>query len=382
MNRLALLLVPTTLFGVAVAQKVDLTVEPAKNQAQRYSIQTKIQSNTKTLVNGEEPPQGKGGFGGGGGGESSVSQEVVFDEGPADAGWRQYRKLTSTETRQGQDPRETKGGLEGKKVNLKTGENGGVALTEGEGDQAKPVDAALSSGIPGRMSLVGFVPGKAVAVGEEFDLSKNFASALRGVVHPVIPEPAAGGAQGGRGQGGGKGQGGQGRGQGGMGRGGFGAGGTISQLIAGGKLNAAVTGKVTSVEKVDGQDMAVITITGKLTGKGTGPELGLQGFGGGRGRGGQGGGQGGGAQAPAGTDKADATFDINGKVRVNLTTHQVAAVELDGNVAVKRDTSMTRQDQQSEISSDTKGKFQLAVHCEPAKPDAKDSKDSKDSKDK
>jgi hypothetical protein len=388
MNRIAVLL-PVVLTAPLLAQGVKLDVPSTQDQPLRFTIQSKIQANEtrKTLVNGEEGGfgGGRGGGGrgaGGGGGESTISQEVVFDQGPTNANWRDYKRLTSTEKRVGRDgePVETKveGALQGKKVRLEPNDRGGVNLVEGEGDTAKPVDASLSSNVPGRVSLSGFLPANAVEIGKEFDISSTFLPALRGLVHPVTPERQAGGRGGaGAGQGGGRGQGGgqggergQGGGQGGgrgM-RGGFGGGssGTVIALIGAGKLDAKATGKLLSVEN----DIATIEVSAKLNGKGKSADYGLQAGGFGQ-RGGRGG-QGGGNQPAPGKDDVDATFDLKGKVRVDLKQHLVTAAELAGDLAIVRDTSMTREGQDGEemkIDSkvDTKGKFELKVNCEPAK---------------
>jgi len=95
--------------------------------------------------------------------------------------------------------------------------------------------------------------------------------------------------------------------------------------------------------------------------KGTNEELGLgapQG-----GRQGQGG-------AGNGTSKVDATFEVTGKVHVNLTQHQVAAVELDGGLTIDRESTRTMdrngEESKMETKSNAKGKFQVTARCEPA----------------
>jgi hypothetical protein len=149
----------------------------------------------------------------------------------------------------------------------------------------------------------------------------------------------------------------------------------VIQLISGGKLDTKATGKVVAVEEKDGHKIAVIEITARLAGKGTGEELGLPqagmgGFGG-RAGGGQGGrGQGGGAATGVGTDKVDASFQLTGKVRVDLTAQMVAAVELGGNLTIARAQSRTMdrggEEMKIDTQSDTKGSFQLKAACEPA----------------
>lgn len=130
------------------------------------------------------------------------------------------------------------------------------------------MDDNIARDIPGRLAVALLLPTNAVAVGEEFDLSKAFGFAIASLVHPVAaarPDATARGqgARAGRGQGadpaggagtdaggttgGGRGQGGQGA-RGGMARmGGVGA--AATQLIAAGKLTVKATGKLASVEE-------------------------------------------------------------------------------------------------------------------------------------
>lgn len=375
MIRPLILVLPVAFTAPLFAQKVAMQ-QKASDQPLRYSITSKFQTtdSRKVLVNGEEPTGGGVGGFGGAGGESTLSQEIVFDEGPANA-WREYKKLAAKEIRPGQDGqgRESavEGALQGKKVGLQVAKDGSVKLTEGEGDKAQDVNAAIARGIPGAVSLAGFLPSDAIAVGEQFHLGKDFAAAMRGLVHPVTPDrsQAGGGQAGGRGQGGqGGGRGGQGGARGPGGRGG--ASNVVLDLLGGGKLTVEGDGKLLGVEKKDGQEIATIEVKAKMSGKGKAGDLGLPaGFGG---RPGQGGGQAAGGQAPAapGTDNVDAVFEVQGKVLFDLTAQRVAGVEFDGNVTIARETKRTMErngeETKMETTSNTKGKFQLHALCEVA----------------
>ena len=358
-----------------LAQKIEFKTPPTQDQPLRYSLQTKLKTTdtNKTLINGAEQEGGRGG-------EMSLAQEIVFDEGPSSAPWRDYKTVTAMQTRPGRDgtPQETKieGGLQGKKVTLKTGDGGKVTFIEGEGDKQADVAAALVRGVPGRISFQGFLPDHGVATGEEFDVAKSFLPALRNLAHAVNRAPtedaggAAGGGQGGRGQGG--------RGQGGR------PGGrdnVVLQLLSGGKFDVDAKGKVTGVDN----DIATLAIKAKLTGKGTNEEMGIMGgmgggFGGagGRGQGGGapgGGAAGGGAAAPAGTSKVDASFDLNGTVRFDLKAQRIVGVEFAGDVQVASESSVKRpnrdgEEQKIDTTSQNKGKVELKATCEAA-PTAK-----------
>ncbi|HEX6813455.1 MAG TPA: hypothetical protein VF384_17685 [Planctomycetota bacterium] len=358
------LIVLPVLSAALLAQKVEFKPPATQDQPLRYSLQTKLKTTetSKMLVNGAEPEAGGAGGRGGGGGEMSLAQEVVFDEGPSSAPWRDYKTLTATQTRPGRDgtPQETKteGGLQGKKVTLKAGDGGKVTFTEGEGDKQAEVAAALVRGVPGRISFVGFLPDHGVATGEEFDVAKTFLPALRNLAHAVNRAPnenaggAAGDGQGGRGQGG--------RGQGGRG----GGSNVVLQLLSGGKFDVDAKGKVTGVDN----DIATLAIHAKLTGKGTNEEMGVTGgFGGAGGRG-----QGGGAAAPAGTSKVDASFDLTGTVRFDLKAQRVVGVEFAGDVQVARESSRkvdrNGEEQKIDTKSQSKGKVELKATCEAVAP--------------
>lgn len=359
------------------AQQVDLTPRPS-DQPTRYRIETtiKAEETRKTMVDGEEAA-GRGGRGPAAG-ATTITQKVVLEEGPASA-WRNYLELDAVQQSPGRDgqARESavEGGLKGKKVFLKAGTEGALTLVEGEGEGAAAVDARLARGVPDRIDLSGFLPRGKVAVGESFALNDTFLAALRGLVHPVTPAPRADGeGRGGRGgdeQGGGRGEGGEQGGRGGRrpggqgdrgGRRGFGRGGAagpgglIIDLLGSGRLAVEATGKVEEVREVDGREVAVVAVEAQLSGKGTGEELGL-GAAGGRGRGGD----------AAGTDTADATIALTGRVHFDLDGQRVTAVELGGSIAVARATSFTRERDGESSKVDTvaatKGTFKVAVAC-------------------
>jgi hypothetical protein len=348
------LFVLPVLSAALLAQKIEFKTPPTQDQPLRYSLQTKLKTTetSKMLVNGAEP---EGGGAGGRGGEMSLAQEIVFDEGPSSAPWRDYKKVTATQTRPGRDgtPQDTKteGGLQGKKVTLKAGDGGKVTFTEGEGDKQTDVAAALVRGVPGRISFLGFLPDHGVATGEEFDVAKSFLPALRNLAHAVNRAPnenaggAAGGGEGRRGQGGRPG----------------GGGNVVLQLLSGGKFDVDAKGKVTGVDN----DIATLAIHAKLTGKGTNEEMGITGggFGGAGGRG-----QGGGAAAPAGTSKVDASFDLTGTVRFDLKAQRIVGVEFAGDVQVARESSrkMDRngEEQKIDTTSQSKGNVELKATCE------------------
>ncbi|MBK8096303.1 MAG: hypothetical protein IPK26_04305 [Planctomycetes bacterium] len=404
------LFLPLALTAPLFAQAIEIKAG-GDDQTLDVAIKSTLTSNvtTKTLINGEE-----GGFGGGGGGrgpgggETTTTQDVAFKQGPAKDNWREYTKLIAKDTRMGQDgtPRDTEvtGALQGKKLALKMADTG-LSLTEGEGDKATTVSPQLAANVPGRLALAGLLPSKAVAVGQEFEIAA-FAPALRSLLHPVTAERPQGGGRGqgggegggqgggrrggqggeeggGQGEGGGRGRG-QGGGQGGAaggragGRmGGGGASGTVMQLLSGGKLEGKATGKLTAIEEKDGQKIAVLAISAKLTGKGKAADLGVRGggmFGGGaggrRGQGGEGGGQ---AATDNGVDNIDTTFDLTGTVRVNLTAQQICDVSVGGDIVIGRETKRTMPGRDGgdgmevESTSTTKAKLQLDATCAVAK---------------
>ena len=419
-------LLTTFLTAPALAQTANLTVKPTEGQTTRITIETKIttEEDRQILINGEEG--GFGGFGGFGGGEMSLSQKIVFDEG---SNWRQYHTVEATQLSPDRDGeiRESKveGGLTGKKVFVKANPDGDTVLTEGTGEDAEELSRSLANGVPAKIDLSGLLPAKEVAVGEEFALDASFVEALTSLAHPVNADAATrrgrggeqgggrggrggeqGGGRGGRGgeQGGGRGgrggeQGGgrggrggeQGGGRGGRGgeqgggrggRGGEQGGGRgnrfgrsgrtrtpssiVSQLIGGGKLQGDLTGTLISVN----EGTAVIDISGTLSGKGSNEELGLP-----RGRsmwGGRGGRGGRGGQDSGNSSNAvDAAMDINGQISIDLASSQISDLRIKGKVVVAQTTNMTREgrdgeEMKIESNNDTKGKFEVKLHCEPA----------------
>lgn len=166
-----------------------------------------------------------------------------------------------------------------------------------------------------------------------------------------------------------------------MGGGGVAA--VATQLIAAQKLDVKASGKLASVEEKDGQKIATLDITAKLTGKGKAADLGLRpqatfgAMGGGRGGRGQGGGQGGqggqaggdAAGANAGTDTVDADLAFTGKVMVNLATNQVTAVEMSAGIKVDRKTVRTMEtpdgnSMEMDTTANTEGKLEVKAAIE------------------
>ena len=83
------------------------------------------------------------------------------------------------------------------------------------------------------------------------------------------------------------------------------------------------------------------------------------------GRGGRGGQDGGNS-----SNAVDASLDINGQIWIDLATHQVSDLRIKDKVAVAQTTNMTfgRDGEEMDIESnnDTKGKFEVKLHCKPA----------------
>ena len=155
------LCLPLALVAPALAQKADLAIDQKQDEALRISITAEFNINqtNRRLFDGQEFTGRGGRGGGGGGGEIAITQAIVFDRGPASAGWRHYRTLEST-TDQGGQERQVQGALVGQRVFLREG-----ALYQGEGADAQPVAANLSRGVPGRISLAGLMASGEISVG-------------------------------------------------------------------------------------------------------------------------------------------------------------------------------------------------------------------------
>lgn len=341
MRRLVFL-APLALVAPAIAQNVDLTINDKTDQVLRVTIKAEFNVNQtrRTLMDGEEftGRGGRGGGRGGGGiGEATITQTIVFDRGPESAGWRQYVTLESATSQGGQD-RQVVGALAGQRVFFRDG-----ALYQGEGEDAEPVAANLSRGVPGRVALAGLVKSGEIAVGDEFDISETFLPVLRGLLHPVA---AQGGQQGGGGRGGGRGgRGGRGRGRGGRGD----AASTISQVLASSQLNCEATGKLVSLE--DG--IATVELSAQLTGEGTAEELGM----GGGGRGGRGGG--------GGSSVGTASISLTGTATVNVEAHQLETLELSGELDLNSDSTRSTGRGNFQTIQGTVGTIKLTVTCKP-----------------
>ncbi|MHC4516615.1 MAG: hypothetical protein ACYS5W_23385, partial [Planctomycetota bacterium] len=90
------------LASVAAAQEVTLKVAPHKSNVLEYTIKSKSEMNTdrKITIDGEEM---EGRFGRGGGGPTKSTQKLVFHEGPAGTGWRNYITAEAAVTRPNRD---------------------------------------------------------------------------------------------------------------------------------------------------------------------------------------------------------------------------------------------------------------------------------------
>ena len=416
----------TALFGaVAVAQdKVDLRIQDSQKSL-RYTIEssTKSVSVRATTVDGE-PMEGRGPTGPT---NSARSQKVVFDEGRAEQGlWRNYVAAKATVERPdetgGVDKQELEGGLTGQRVFLVEDDRGVVAhLGSPDGEE---LPRAAARGIPGKTSFAGITPSEPVAVGAEFELGAKFLSSLKSLGQPVTPamnadqrgggnapegggrrrpgaeggQPPEGGGrrrpgagepgqpQGGEPQGGGGerrpgrgqgGAGGQGGGQGGAGGaggfgrmgGGFGGGSNVVGLLTNDRLEGKVMAKLVGVEN----GIAKLSFSGKRGAEGSIQDLGLaQGlFGGGRGgRGGQGGG--GGGQMPDGDGAAE--LELGGELWIDVASHQLVKLVLEGKSKVKTSMEMDRGGQVMGIESSNDDTFRYAVQVENAPEQGTDKK--------
>jgi len=373
------------------AQEVDLTIKPAADQALRYTISSKsaIDRQNETLVNGEAPNfgggggrGGRGGFGGANG-TTKIDTTLVFDEGrEGSQTWRAYQKAESTVETPGADgeanEQTIQGGLVGKKIFLSE-DDGGIVAREGSA-KGEDLPVQMTRGLPVVTSFAGLTPDKTIAVGGEFEISASFPKALKSLMHPVRPEAAGGGGgrrnRGGDDQGGG----GQGRGQGRGGRGGFGRGAPTDaalEAIANDKLTCKGAGKLVSVEEKDGAQLATVSFNATLSGKGTPTALGLNALGGGRGgfgrgggRGGRGGRGGGGATDQEDTGKAEAQVDVKGTMVIDVATHTLRELKLEGKMKTNSHTERTfergGEEMDIESTATAEGTFEVTVTCEQA----------------
>ena len=398
----------------ALAQQAEVVIAPSA-QALRYTVEStsEIATTRKTLIDGEER-QGRGGGrraapGGGGGGPTTTIQRVVFDEGPNASNWRSYLSARADVIRAGRDgeavTREVTGKLAGMKIFI-SADDAGTSFRK-DNEQGDVLGRQLVAGVPPKMALEALAPGKAVEVGEEFDLG-DVRAALACFVHPVTPARATpeegeaqpgrrerggqGGERGGRGQGGergGRGQGGErgGRGQGGE-RGGRGQGGERGGRGQGGerggrgqgrgrgarrvtdaalsvftndKLDCVATAKVVGV--ADG--LVTLELTVVVSGKGSPTDLGL-GRGARRGRRGGNRGQGGGQD----DGKAELTLQAAGKLVVHQGDRRLQSLMLKGSLESVTDSVRTNgrsgSEREIQTTSSTSGSFALEVDCKRA----------------
>lgn len=388
--RLALplaLFTPVALFTPALlAQDHAIAIKPQSDTPMRYTIEStsKIESESKTLMNGEERNFGGGGGGGGGGrgapqGPTSSDQKVVFVDGGS---WREYQTAEAKVSRPSWDGEANEqtvtGELQGKKVSL-----GAEPAVLGDGDKATPLAANAARGLPRKIDLSGLAPSKPLALNGTYELGANFKNAVASLAHPIRAARSEGGqGQGGgrrnrgggeegadaggeAGAGGGRGQRGQ-RGQGGRGGMGGGTDNVALQVLAAEGAQPKLTGKLVKFEN----DQATIEISGEVTGKGAPDKLGIGGVAGMFGRGGR---RGGGGEAPApSVNDGTVKVSISGTMVVDTASSCLRSLDLTGKVETKTHTEMSmegRDGETMEIERDStqKGDFTVKVSCEPAK---------------
>lgn len=384
---------PTLIVSQALgAQEHKITIKPSV-EGTRFTVESasKVESATKVLMNGEERQVGGGGGGGraaGGRGGApqgpvSTSEKVVFVDGGT---WRQYDVAEAKVTLPGWDGENSEqavtGELNGQKISL-----GAEPAVLGDGDKATPLSARAARGIPKKIDLSGLAPKSSLKIEGTYEVA-GFHQALGSLVHPVRArverpegggEAAAGGRRGRRGEGaegaeggagdqGGRAQGGRAQGR-GQGRGGMGAReNPVLRVLAAEGIQSKVSGKLTKVEN----NIATITLTGTVSGKGDPAKLGVDGgmggFGGRGGRGGQGGDAG---NAPQAESEGSVTVEITGTLVIDLATSAVASLSISGDMQSKVNSvsSMDRGGETMEIERDTtqKGSFSLKVTCAPSK---------------
>lgn len=393
------LVLPLAMFAPALlAQEHTVTLKPQSDKPMRYTIESssKIESEQKMLINGEE-----GNFGGRGGGAGrgappqgpvSTQQKVVFVDGGS---WREYQTAEAKVTRPGWDGESSEqsvtGELQGKKLSL-TAE----PAVMGDGDKTTPLAANVARGLPRKIDLSGLAPNKALALNGTYELGATFKDAIASLAHPIRAArgdgapgqgggrrnrgnqgaDAGGGAGGGAGgdaAGGGAAGGGQ-RGQrGGRGAGGFGGGGADNvalQILSAPGVQPKITGKLVKVEN----GLATIELSGDVSGKGAPDKLGLGvGMGNmmGRRRGGAGGDQAAEPPAPAVND-GNVKVTVAGTMVVDTASNSLRSLDLKGSVETKTHTEMSREGRDGETmeierTATQKGDFTVKVASEPAK---------------
>ncbi|HLU39662.1 MAG TPA: hypothetical protein VK081_09765 [Planctomycetota bacterium] len=380
------LVLPLTLFAPALlAQEHTITIRPQGEKPLRYTIESSVnvESENKMLVDGEEMA-GRGGRGGRGGaaapgGTSATQQKIVF----VDAGsWRQYETLEAKVLGwDGENERTVTGDLQGKKVTF-TPEPAVV----GEGDEATPMPAAASRGLPRKIDFSGLAPNQPLDAGGTYEIGNGLKQALASVVHPIRagrPEGAGPGRRGQRGEGGegdrgergdrgGRGERGDRGGR--QGRGGnlgmFGGTDNLAlQILTAEGTEPKLTGKLVKVEN----DLATIEISGRVSGKGDPQKLGIagplgmgaMGMRGGR----RGGGEGG--ERPQAAGDGTVQVDVQGTLVVDLANNTLKSLLLQGKLESSSHvewTMETRDGGAREFEQDRKqkGDFKLSVACSPA----------------
>jgi len=345
----------------ATAQEAQLKIVPAKTNVLRYTIElkTELKTDTKRRIDGEERTNRRGG----GGGPVQSIQKLVFDEGPAGTGWRQYITATASVTRPGRQGEENAtnkivAAVAGKKFFIST-EEGRVVLKEGKPD-GKAIPRQSANGIPANVDLSGLITSKPVEVKAEYELGSGFVTALKNLLHPVrAARQPRGEGQGGRGAGqrGGR-----------QGRGGRRRGGNtqtlqnkILRILGSAKIETKGQGQLLSIEETDGHKLATVSLKAEITAKGDPIEIGLAAPR--RNRRGGGDGQ---AQAQA-KGNGSLTLVVSGTMIVDLTENRVASLDLEGTLEsmseTTRTTSRNGTDRKIETTQTSTGKFTLKVAC-------------------
>lgn len=353
----------------AAAQEVSFKLAPASS-ALTYTVLSKSEmtTDTKRTINGEE----RGGRGGGGRTTKST-QKLVFQDGPAESGWRKYivAAASVTQPTRGGEDKTSKivGAVAGKKIFIaKKGKRFVFTSDSAEGEK---LPRQATTGIPAQMSLAGLLPAKPLEVQGKAKLKKGFARALRKLLHPVNATPVAkpvakpkaeGDAEKKRGQGGN--------------RGGGGPGGRAStwnasviRTLGSKKLNTKGTAQLVSVSETDGKSLAVLSIDGVIQGEGTPTELGM---GAARRRRGKAG-----AEKKPDTGTASFTMKITGLIVFDQTNQRIHAVSLEGTVQSSSESvrTVTRNDQERKIGTakSTAGSFSVEMKCGTVVPSGSES---------
>eukprot|EP00904_Undaria_pinnatifida_P001962 jgi/Undpi1/11767/HiC_scaffold_37.g14062.m1 len=162
--------------------------------SQRFSISSTVSSKGEREVrmDGAVQPEGEGDVWGT---ERSTAAEIVFvRQGP----WRRYEKLecvTKGILRSGPAKRDITGELTGRSVRLVRGEDGGLILLEGDGEDLRQLGGRAARGIhPFDLSVL--LPGKAVAPGAEYEGRAEVRHLALALFHEVTPRAGSRGGSG------------------------------------------------------------------------------------------------------------------------------------------------------------------------------------------